>query len=120
MRSHVRSKTDATSLRQDRCRNTKRRARLRVTSISYLHFRSYIRIRFGELLDWFGLGSEDTHLAAIPAEWMVSNMKSSLKQPAPIIRQKKPDGRLSQKRSRPVGGTTVLFARVLSFFVRFG
>jgi hypothetical protein len=49
-------------------------------------------LRFWELLDWFGLGSEDTHLAAIPAEWMVSNTKSSLKQPAPIIRQKSPTG----------------------------
>jgi transcriptional regulator with XRE-family HTH domain len=49
-------------------------------------------IRFGELLDWFGLGQGETRLAAIPAECMGPAIKSPARKVTPIIRQKKSVG----------------------------
>lgn len=49
-------------------------------------------LRFWELLGWFGLGQDETRLAAIPAEWTAPATKSPAKKPAPTIRRKKSEG----------------------------
>jgi transcriptional regulator with XRE-family HTH domain len=46
-------------------------------------------LRFSELLDWFGLGQDETSMAAIPAECMARHTKSPAKKSGPIIRGKK-------------------------------
>ncbi len=49
-------------------------------------------VRFGELLDWFGLGEEQTRMATIPSEWMAAASQSPEKKSASILRGKTSSG----------------------------